>query len=372
MEKKEIPKKKTEDIKKEKELRLKALAAEKRQKVLNIGLIAILLAAIFVGGAFIYVNSTEISDSSPGWLRQLAGLNSKIIPKAEPPAAIVNGEEITKAELAESYDTVPDYYKEYINESQWLDKLVDEKLLLQKAAESGLKIQESDVDSLFENASIQENLTKEDLEQTLIANFGDMEKARAFYKKQLLINSLLMEEVMSKIEVSETDVEDFYYTNIDQFRTPESANVSHILICYNESLRCESNLTKAEALTRAEEVREMITDTNFAELALEYSYEPAAQLTQGSLGWVSRDIPFDQTFLDETFALEAGEISDPVETVFGYHIIKVWEKRPEEVIELDVVYDQINLTLTQEQESEQYFSYISGLRNESDILVFNQ
>jgi parvulin-like peptidyl-prolyl isomerase len=303
MEKKEIPKKKTEDIKREKELRVKALAAEKKIKMINIGLAAVLLLVVVAGGVFLYANTAEITDSSPGWLKQIASLSSKVFPESKKPAAIVNGEEITDSELQESYATVPDYYKEFINQSQWLDKLVDEKLLLQEASKGGYVVEDADIDSLFENASVQENISKEELEETLIMNFGDMTKAREFYKKQLKINSLLMDQVMSAVEISETDIRDYYFTNEDQFKTPESANVSHILICYNDSLRCESNLTKPEALDRALEVRGMISDTNFAELALEYSYEPAAQVTQGSLGWVSRDIPFDQTFLDETFAL---------------------------------------------------------------------
>lgn len=94
----------------------------------------------------------------------------------------------------------------------------------------------------------------------------------------------------------------------------------HILICYQGAKNCTRDTSKEDALKLAEEVRTKATKDNFNELVKTYSTEPGAETSFGILGWFTRD-KMVKPFEDAAFAMKVGEISNPVETEFGYHII---------------------------------------------------
>jgi len=94
----------------------------------------------------------------------------------------------------------------------------------------------------------------------------------------------------------------------------------HILICYLGAKSCESSFTKDEALKKAQELYTQANAENFDALAKEYSTEPNAKITGGSLGVFGRG-QMVKAFDDAVFAAEAGQIIGPVETEFGYHVI---------------------------------------------------
>ena len=241
---------------------------------------------------------------------------------------------------------------------------------MKKAQELNIVVTDDDVDSYIFNITAESGTTVADFEALLMQNGLTLDDAKTVYKRSLTLNKVVELLMFQNLEVKEIDVEDYYYQNQEIFTSPESINISHILICHEESERCVSNLTKVEAKTKAEMIIGLINDENFGDLAIEYSNEPAAQVTLGNLGWVNREIPFDQTFLNASFLLKEGEISKPIETVFGYHIIKLFEKRPEEVIGLEVVYDSIEQTLIAELQSVAYLNYMDQFRNESEISYF--
>ncbi|MCG2687992.1 peptidylprolyl isomerase, partial [Candidatus Parcubacteria bacterium] len=99
----------------------------------------------------------------------------------------------------------------------------------------------------------------------------------------------------------------------------EEADLSHILICYSGAQGCTQERSQAEALLLIEEIQSSVTTDNFADKAIESSDCPSAP-SGGDLGAVSRGMMV-QEFEDAAFALKDGEISDVVETEFGYHLI---------------------------------------------------
>jgi len=104
----------------------------------------------------------------------------------------------------------------------------------------------------------------------------------------------------------------------EEISSEEEIMASHILITTEER-------SDQEALELITNILEKINDTNFAELAEEYSEGPSAP-RGGDLGWFSRGMMVKE-FEDGAFALDVGEVSEPVKTQFGYHIIKVFDKR---------------------------------------------
>jgi protein-export membrane protein SecD len=122
--------------------------------------------------------------------------------------------------------------------------------------------------------------------------------------------------------------------------------LSHILICYKGATGCESDMPEIEASIQIGKVREQATAENFAELAKQYSKDSSAQ-SGGNLGWASVDT-FVAPFAAAASGLGVGEISDVVETEFGYHIVYKQDEKTVPVytiqrvlMELSDIYDII-------------------------------
>jgi parvulin-like peptidyl-prolyl isomerase len=367
-----IPRKVNNSSKKEIDFRKKALRAVNAKELINLGLLILLILIVSLTVFTIYINSVEIkiTDKTPGILVKALELNKRIFQKDARPAAIVNGESISSLDLEARYSLLPEEYKQLISKESLLSQLIDEKILLQECAKENIVVTDQELSDQIASLLMQSQLTREDLDKSLAGKnltYADLED---FTRKELLLTKLLNKNVVSKVNVLDTDIKDFYYSNTKEFTIPRSANVSHLLICHNESLRCVSNLTKDQAKKRINDLKLMLNSTNFNFIAFQYSDEPAAKMTYGSLGFVSSEDPFDKTFLNATFSLKTGEVSMPVETVFGFHLIKVIEMKDEEVLKLESVYDQINKTITTSIQKKVFAGYIEGLRNSSIIVNF--
>lgn len=145
----------------------------------------------------------------------------------------------------------------------------------------------------------------------------------------------------AQIEIEESAIRDFYDQNQAQFTTPEKVEASHILIRVDGNAD-EQTVAKArqEALSIYEKA---VQSVDFAELAKAYSQGPSAA-NGGYLGWFDR-ASMVEPFADAAFSMKAGDISQPVRTRFGWHIIKVTDKTPETVTPFEVAQAQIKKEL---------------------------
>ncbi|MGD8343712.1 MAG: SurA N-terminal domain-containing protein [Desulfobacterales bacterium] len=135
----------------------------------------------------------------------------------------------------------------------------------------------------------------------------------------------------AKVTVSAEDVSDYYESNIEQFKSPQTVKARHILIKVDQNATPEQ---VEEARQRIEDVHQMaIAGEDFAELAAEYSEGPT-KTKGGDLGTFRRQ-DMVKPFSDKAFAMQAGEISEPVRTDFGWHIIKVEQVNPASIRSLD-------------------------------------
>lgn len=153
------------------------------------------------------------------------------------------------------------------------------------------------------------------------------------------------EDFEGQVKIDETSIRDFYDQNPARFTTPEQVEASHILIRVNENAD-EQTVAKAkeEALSVYEKA---VKAEDFSELAKTYSQGPSA----AGGGYLGR---FDKTsmvkpFADAAFAMNAGDISQPVRTRFGWHIIKVTDRTPETVTPFETAKVQIAKELTASQ-----------------------
>jgi peptidyl-prolyl cis-trans isomerase C len=245
-----------------------------------------------------------------------------------------------------------------------LNKLIDAELLYQAGQKLGVKDLDKQTDELFaqkkkqfgspaeyEKALKETNLTEKDL--------------KLLIRKDIVINNLLGKEVADKVKVSDDEAKKFYDDNKDKFKTEESVRASHILIGVGEKASAED---KKKAKEKAEAIRKrLLAGEDFAAVAKKESTCPSAP-QGGDLGFFSKGQMVPE-FEKAAFALKPGEISDVVETKFGYHIIKVQEKKPAGTVSFDEAKKNIEQYLKGQKVQKGVNEYLEKLRKDAKIEI---
>ncbi|WP_096085025.1 nitrogen fixation protein NifM [Agaribacterium haliotis] len=187
--------------------------------------------------------------------------------------------------------------------------------------------------------------------------------------KAALARELKLEAVMDLIcadcnEISDTDVELFYYMHSARFIKPELRKARHILITVNESLADNSHALAQKKIS--EIYRRLIKNTSrFAEQALKHSECPTA-LDGGYLGEVKRGLLYAE-LERELFALSAGQLSDIIESPLGFHILYCDEVIREQQLALDQVAEKLRETLKSRQRKSLQRQWLTALIKKSGV-----
>ena len=169
------------------------------------------------------------------------------------------------------------------------------------------------------------------------------------YKSEPKLNAMYLkfspEDYKDKIMVTEARIKDFYEQNQEQFKTPEKVEARHILIKVAQDAEEEK---VNEALKRAQDIFDMAQKgQDFEELARQYSEGPTKD-NGGYLGVFEKQ-SMVKPFADKAFSMKAGDISEPVKTMFGWHIIKVMAKFDASVQTLAMASETIKKELEQQE-----------------------
>jgi parvulin-like peptidyl-prolyl isomerase len=289
--------------------------------------------------------------------------------------ATVNAEIITISELDEFVDTILDQYKarfeefelsQKINQARAdvLNQMVNDRLIQQEARRRQIKVGEAEVDQAIGRLETRFS-SKEEFEEAMLAQDTTLEDLKEKYKSELMVMKLMNEEVRSKVSVSQDEVEAYYDEHKDQMREPEEIKVRHILIKATDQ---DTNEARQEALELAKRLlAELRAGADFAQLAREYSQCPSAP-NGGDLGFFSRGQMVTE-FEDTAFRLKVGEISDVVQTRFGYHIIKLEGRKASAPKEFSEVSSEIREKLLRQKTQERLERWIKELRDKADIEI---
>ncbi|HEC20379.1 MAG TPA: peptidylprolyl isomerase [Gammaproteobacteria bacterium] len=204
-----------------------------------------------------------------------------------------------------------------------------------------------------DEASVDDAAIKAYYEQH-VERFMTPEKVRVEYVE------LSASGLKSDKEPTEEELREFYEANKDQYGTPEERRASHILIQLDEGAdeaAVEAARKKAEAL-----VARLRAGESFEKLAKENSDDPGSAETGGDLGFFGRGV-MEPDFESAAFSMKKGEISDPILTSFGYHIIKLTDIRGGASKSFDEVRDEIREQFKRDAKERKYFELADKLTN---------
>jgi peptidyl-prolyl cis-trans isomerase C len=310
-----------------------------------------------------------------------AGATAAQAPVAKPvPAELpeilarVNGETISKVDFekalraveAQNGGAVPPEQRDRVYRGV-LEQLVSFRLLIQESKARNLTVPDAEIDARM--AQIRGQFPSEEaFTQTLALQKMTAEQLRADARSELTVTKMLQAEVESKVSVTPAQVQDFYAKNPDRFKQGERVRASHILLRLPEKA---DEAAKTTVKTKAADVLKQVrAGKDFAELAKQYSEDPGSAPNGGDLNYFQKGqmvAPFDQA----AFTLKVGDVSELVETTFGFHIIKVTDKQPERVVPLDDVRAQVQQFLENQSRQEQTQTLIKSLtaKGKVEILI---
>ncbi len=297
--------------------------------------LVIIIAAFIMSGC---ASKTHISDGS----NPESGLQQEIEmaevtetveePEEDEILAVVNGEIITINNYNKKLKRLSNYerarYRGAEGHQDFLKTIILQRIMVQKAKEMGLD----------KDKEAQKKI-KELVQEV---------------KERVLIESLIKAEILDKVEVTDEEAKKYYDENKTEFEEKEKAQARHILVA-----------TEEEAL----EIRKQLDEgTDFAELATEKSTDKHTGQKGGDLGYFERGRMIAE-FEEVCFNLEIGEISDPVKTQFGYHIIKLEDKKEATMKELYEVSEEIKTKLLSGKQREEHQKWLERLEKEAKIKI---
>jgi peptidyl-prolyl cis-trans isomerase SurA len=278
---------------------------------MKLRLAPVLLLVALLGGALAHA---ELVD------RIAAIVNTEVIPLSEverraAPELTRVDQEVTGPERAQKRAAVL---------KRTLDALIDEKLVDNELRELKVTITDKDVDTAIEEVKKSYNINDEQLAQAVGREGFTMAEYRDSMRKQIGRYKLINEKIRKNVKVSEADVQSEYDRMTHTEGQDYEVHVRHILIAVPKNAPgAEVEKARLKAGTVSEEARQPGVD--FAELARKRS-EGSSSSDGGDLGFFKRGTMVPE-FERVAFGLKAGEISDPVRTQFGWHVLKLEEIR---------------------------------------------
>ena len=338
-----------------------------RQKLYAAGLV---IAALLSCGALAIAADSD-SKSSPAKPESSTAKAEAAAP-VQDPVARVNGVTISALELkrankvmiAGQRGAAPSAEQQKEMEKQALQQLISAELLYQ----AGQKLETKDLDKQIDEKLSQGMArfpNKDDFAKALKDLDMTENDLRDYTRRDLIISNFVEKTIIPKITVSEEDARKFYDQNADKFTRPESVRASHILIGADPKATADEKKTARE---KADKLRkELAGGADFAALAKANSTCPSSQ-QGGDLGTFGKGqmVP---AFEQAAFAMKPGDISDVVETQFGYHIIKLTEKKPSDKIEFKDVRPRIEEFLKTQKVGAAVNEYVETARKTAKIEV---
>jgi peptidyl-prolyl cis-trans isomerase SurA len=249
--------------------------------------------------------------------------------------ARVNSKEITTADLEKEYQAqingaqqVPTPEEGQALKFQLLSQMINDEILLQMAASSGLTATDAEVETKF--TDLKSKFTEEQFQEELKKQKMTADDIKAQMRKGLTVEKLITREITQRINVSDAEITDLFEKNRASFNMPEGYRLQHIMVTpfpeqINNAKRDDAR-NAADARTKAERLfREVRGGIDFGVVARDWSEDVDSAPNGGDLGVrpLANMAEIDPKLAQAVESLKVGETSPLIETKYGFHIIKL-------------------------------------------------
>jgi foldase protein PrsA len=294
--------------------------------------------------------------------------------KNERAAARVGDITITESQLEEVIDKyVPpgsfhgtmDPSKRYEYRKDALNELIEIELLYKEAWRTGIRPSEE-----YVKQAVDENIRrfgsekafKESLKKNGLSLDGFRKKLRKYQVVDIFWAALLKESAYTDKELNE-----YYETNKSRFTRPEALRLYHILIKVESSAPDEEWQKKREYAEQL--LKKIRSGESFEDTAYQYSEDPY-KFKGGDLGFIHRG-QLNPTELEEAaFSLKKDEVSGVIRTIYGFHILKAGERKPEETLSFEETKEKLGKELQKKKFEERKKELLEKLRNQYTIVIY--
>jgi peptidyl-prolyl cis-trans isomerase C len=309
----------------------------------------------------------------PDALNQLLGQQSAPAAPLPDVVATVDGQEIRKEELEQAFTTelarqgIPADQLPANQRAQGykmvLNDLITEKIVSKRAA--SMEAKEEDINAQFEQ--LKGRFPKQEDFDAQLAKAGQTaEKIREDIRAYLKQQAWVKEQIKDAPKATDADAEEFYAKNPDQFKKPEQVRASHILLSVAADASEEVIKEKQKAAT--EIAARVKGGEAFDKLATELSEDPSAKQNAGDLNFFTKEQMVPE-FSTAAFGMKKGEISEPVKSQFGFHVIQVTDRKDAETMTLESVKSQLLAFLNQKMQSTQVENLIKEVREKAAVEI---
>ncbi|HEX4388279.1 MAG TPA: peptidylprolyl isomerase [Steroidobacteraceae bacterium] len=273
-------------------------------------------ALLTLGAQAAYAQTRELATNGAMLDRVVAIVNDGVVLNSDLDAEVVA---VTERLHEQKLDLPP----QNVLRQQVLERLVIQEIEVQRATKAGIKVSDENVNAALQDVAKRNNMTLSQLPEALAKQGIEYANYRDEIRREITLSLLRQRDVLQRISVTPHEIDQFLEKQSKLPSAGSEYNVSHILIAVGQ----EASATQQDAAAkRAAEVYERAKGgEDFAKLAVAYSNSQTA-FEGGSLGWrKGSELP---TFLTDVVAkLKAGEVSEPLRTPTGYHIVRLNEVR---------------------------------------------
>jgi peptidyl-prolyl cis-trans isomerase C len=195
-----------------------------------------------------------------------------------------------------------------------------------------------------------------------------LDKVRRNIRKNLLVQAVVEQKILPQVKVTDEDIQSLYQANQDKFKHDEMVGARHILIQVPKEASEEQKKAAQEKIASLR--KELVEGKDFAEMAKANSNCPS-RTKGGDLGYFEKGRMVPE-FANVAFSLKEGEISEVVETSFGYHVIQVYGKKPAGTYPLEEVRDQVEKEVQNQKAWEAIMAYIQKLQKSAKIQILDK